>query len=285
MAEYLIQGTTLTDIADAIRTKKKSSETINVSDFASQIETIETEEEVAAEIDFSDFETENKIVETFEDGTSKTSVIEYDENGMVSKVIEGGKEISYTFELDDEGYIKKISDSEGNETVIVGKLGGGSSDNNENVIEKWISGEAVADINLPNATAMRASLFKDDKILTSISMPKVKSIGDYAFQNCYNLVLTSLPKNLETIGSRSFSGCKNAFTSFPSSLKSIDARAFYYNAFIAITFKGTPTSIASDAFDGCSNLTTINVPWAEGAVANAPWGATSATINYNYTGE
>jgi hypothetical protein len=27
------------------------------------------------------------------------------------------------------------------------------------------------------------------------------------------------------------------------------------------------------------------VPWAEGAVANAPWGATNATINYNYTGE
>ena len=35
---------------------------------------------------------------------------------------------------------------------------------------------------------------------------------------------------------------------------------------------------------GCTNLTTINVPWAEGAVAGAPWGATNATINYNYTG-
>jgi hypothetical protein len=39
------------------------------------------------------------------------------------------------------------------------------------------------------------------------------------------------------------------------------------------------------AFSGCANITTINVPWAEGAVENAPWGATNATINYNYTGE
>lgn len=29
---------------------------------------------------------------------------------------------------------------------------------------------------------------------------------------------------------------------------------------------------------------TRGVPWAEGAVTNAPWGATNATINYNYTG-
>lgn len=43
-------------------------------------------------------------------------------------------------------------------------------------------------------------------------------------------------------------------------------------------------TIATDAFEGCTNLTAINVPWAEGAVANAPWGATNATINYNYTG-
>ena len=183
--------------------------------------------------------------------------------------------------------------------------GGGGE---ENSIEKWISGKAVTDINLPNATAIRSKLFQNDKTLTSIFMPKVKSIGDYAFrecsnlaltslpdgmtkigdyafQNCSNLALTSLPNNLETIGSRSFSGCKNTFTSFPSSLKSIDERAFYYNSSLtSLTFKGTPTSISNNAFDSCSNLTTINVPWAEGAVSGAPWGATSATINYNYTG-
>jgi hypothetical protein len=51
-----------------------------------------------------------------------------------------------------------------------------------------------------------------------------------------------------------------------------------------LTFKGTPTSISTTAFGSCTNLKTINVPWAEGAVAGSPWGATAATINYNYKG-
>ena len=49
-----------------------------------------------------------------------------------------------------------------------------------------------------------------------------------------------------------------------------------------LTFEGIPESIESYALS--SSLTTINVPWAEGEVANAPWGATNATINYGYTG-
>ena len=51
----------------------------------------------------------------------------------------------------------------------------------------------------------------------------------------------------------------------------------------SITFKGTPNAIAANAFNGCTNLTDIKVPWAEGAVSGAPWGATNATIAYNYT--
>jgi hypothetical protein len=36
-----------------------------------------------------------------------------------------------------------------------------------------------------------------------------------------------------------------------------------------------------ECFEG-TNLMTINVPWSEGEVINAPWGASNATINYNY---
>ena len=89
-------------------------------------------------------------------------------------------------------------------------------------------------------------------------------IGDHAFNSCTNLALTSLPEGVTSIGNSAFNACRNLNT---------------------ITFKGTPTSIALNAFRDCTNLTTINVPWSEGEVANAPWGATKATINYNYTGE
>lgn len=49
-----------------------------------------------------------------------------------------------------------------------------------------------------------------------------------------------------------------------------------------VTFLGPASFISTIAFQNCPNLTTINVPWSEGEVANAPWGATNATINYNY---
>lgn len=87
-------------------------------------------------------------------------------------------------------------------------------------------------------------------------------VRDYAFYYCKNLALTSLPESLTSIGNYAFYSC----TSLTS-----------------ITFKGTPSSIMSTAFDRCTNLTEIKVPWAEGAVANAPWGAKNATITYNYT--
>ena len=88
-------------------------------------------------------------------------------------------------------------------------------------------------------------------------------IRKYAFNGCRSLALTSLPSGLTSIGNYAFRNCRSL---------------------ASLTFEGTPTSISRTAFSGCTNLTTINVPWAEGAVANAPWGATNATINYNYTG-
>ena len=64
----------------------------------------------------------------------------------------------------------------------------------------------------------------------------------------------------------------------------------YYNVFkgctgiTELTFPSTIKEIANNAFEGCDNLITINVPWSEGAIENAPWGAVNATINYDYTG-
>ena len=94
-------------------------------------------------------------------------------------------------------------------------------------------------------------------------MPNVTLIGYNTFYNCEKLELSVLPSGLTTIRNNSFYNCKKL---------------------TSITFKSTPTIMDNSVFNGCTNLTTINVPWAEGEVANAPWGATNATINYNYTG-
>lgn len=46
---------------------------------------------------------------------------------------------------------------------------------------------------------------------------------------------------------------------------------------------GGTSLLHSQLFYGCSNLTDIYVGWSEGEVANAPWGATNATIHYNWS--
>lgn len=71
----------------------------------------------------------------------------------------------------------------------------------------------------------------------------------------------------------------------PQFIESVQDYVFYSCYDLeTVTFKGTP-KINPYALSECPNLTTINVPWSEGEVANAPFGAYNATINYNYTGE
>ena len=135
-------------------------------------------------------------------------------------------------------------------------------------------------------TSIGNGAFIDCTNLALTSLPSgIKSIGDHAFLRCTNLALTSLPSGLTSIGDGAFIDCTNlALTSLPSGIKSIGVYALKNcTGLTSITFTGKPTTISSAAFAGCTNLTTINVPWAEGEVANAPWGATNATMNYNYT--
>lgn len=123
--------------------------------------------------------------------------------------------------------------------------------------------------------------------LVTVSLPSgLKNIYAYAFQNCTNLVMSTLPSTLTSISAGLFNACSSIETfTIPSGITSVNSQAFYKcTGLTTVTFEGTPTSISSNVFQNCTNLTTINVPWAEGALVSAPWGATNATINYNYTG-
>lgn len=123
--------------------------------------------------------------------------------------------------------------------------------------------------------------------LALTSLPSgVTNIDNSAFNGCTKLVLTSLPSNITRIGMYAFYGCTGLTEiSIPSAVTTVDVGAFYNcTGLTTVTFMGTPNLLNSSAFTQCTNLTTINVPWAPGVKAYAPWGATNATINYNYTG-
>ena len=191
------------------------------------------------------------------------------------------------------------------------KLGTGGGGAKEPYIEETYDADGnLIDVNLVGYTAIRHYAFYNCKNLALTSLPsEITSIGAGAFYNCYDLTLISLPSGITSIGTYTFFNCYNlALTSLPSGITSIGTYAFYTCSSLAltslpsgltniasyafrdctgltsITFHGKPSVIDGSAFVGCTNLKTINVPWASGEVANAPWGATNATINYNYTG-
>lgn len=114
----------------------------------------------------------------------------------------------------------------------------------------------------------------------------ITSIGQNAFASCTALAISELPEGLTEVNTSAFSSCKGIKTmTLPSTIQYIWTSAFSFcTGLTSVTFKSTPEEIADNAFNYCTNLTTINVPWANGAVAGAPWGATKATINYNYVG-
>lgn len=147
--------------------------------------------------------------------------------------------------------------------------------------------EYLQNVILPSSiVAIPAGAFQNCTALSLSSLPpNVTYIGKQAFAYCSNLTLNNLPPDTAVIEQAAFYGCsKIALMSLPASITTLGYQCLGSTNLSSITFEGTPTTINGGAFYSCANLTTINVPWAEGAVANAPWGATNATINYNYTG-
>lgn len=146
----------------------------------------------------------------------------------------------------------------------------------------------LAEITLPmGVTIVMSYTFSSCNSLSKVNLPEtVTSIESSAFQNCIMLNALILPAQLKKIGGQAFSGCAFTQMEFPETLTSLGGYLFMNSGTLAsVTFKGVPTNIATNAFGSIfTKGFTINVPWAEGEVSGAPWGATNATINYNYTG-
>ena len=125
-------------------------------------------------------------------------------------------------------------------------------------------------------------------------------IGQSAFQytNANYLQLSKLPTSLQYLGKNAF--YNNGFQIFPedeivfpNGVVTIGYNCFGGGAYKTKTIKflGKPETIDVSAFLlGTTNgsmkaLTDIYCPWSEGEVANAPWGATNATIHYDWVEE
>lgn len=91
-----------------------------------------------------------------------------------------------------------------------------------------------------------------------------------------------LPQTITNINERAFDLCLNLSTIvIPEGVQSIYDRAFHgCTSLTCVRFPSTITTISSNALDA-SNVAHVYVPWSEGIIANAPWGATGAVVHYN----
>lgn len=139
---------------------------------------------------------------------------------------------------------------------------------------------------VPNSALATSTVYNSYKHLQNVSLPDdLVKIGDAAFYTCIALALSQLPDSVKTIGANAFQRCAALqLSDLPAGLTTISQSAFMLcTGLTKITFHSKPSTMFSNIFSNCTNITEINVPWAEGEVANAPWGATNATINYNVT--
>ena len=207
-----------------------------------------------------------------------------------------------------EPYVEETYDANGNltaavlhgHTVVRDKAFSESRNLNSVTIPSSVTGignyafydAALTAIILPaNLQTIGIRAFSVNKRLTQINWPQgLTTIGDYAFIGCTALPSFPTPSQcpgLLTLGESAFRNCPSIVgaITLPAGIE-IGTSCFYGDTGLtSVTFLGRPAGSINYAFTNCTNITTINVPWAEGEVANAPWGATNATINYNYTEE
>ena len=183
--------------------------------------------------------------------------VQYNDNGQLKTLIDLTAD-TVTADKLAKGYT--AHDMSGN--IITGTMESGSSDEAMEALKAVVE-RTNSVVTLPQGiTEIGSYTFYKFDTLKSILLPSgLTKIGSYGFFRCNNLTSISLPESIVSLPSYAIYGCTNLSS---------------------ITFQGTPSVINSAAFVQCGNLTTINVPWSEGEVAYAPWGADNATVNYNY---
>lgn len=185
--------------------------------------------------------------------------------------------------------ITTISSGAFNGLMALENINGVNFDNITSIQNKAFENTSVEYDHLPpQLTTIESYSFARTGVCFTELPEGVTDIKDYAFQYCSSYNLTKLPSNLVNIGIGAFFGNNYntlTFDEIPASVQTIGNNAFRGNCGLitVLKFRGTPTSISSSAFSLGTSITDIYVPWAEGAVANAPWSATNATIHYNTT--
>lgn len=123
--------------------------------------------------------------------------------------------------------------------------------------------------------------FQRTDSLMSIKFPKtIKTIGDYAFESCRDLISIEIPEDtsLESIGNGAFQNCNRSLKSveIPSTVTSIGVSAFEACSKLeTVKIKGNVTSIENYTFKNCVTLKEVELPDTVTTIGDAAFEATA----------
>ena len=152
--------------------------------------------------------------------------------------------------------------SEGASTSLDAYAGGTSKivlGSAETIIGRAFSQTSITSVDMPAVWGIGNYAFDYCQQLDSVSFPKIQSIGEFAFSSCAKLRLTEFPDTLKSIGKAAFSGCyKITPKKLPSGFTTLSASAFSNCSSITeMEIPASITYIGENAFYNCSGLTTV----------------------------
>ena len=128
----------------------------------------------------------------------------------------------------------------------------------------WILTNGILSIygtgDMPSFWPQPAPWYRYRAAITSVVIEDgITSIGNYAFQYCYNLVSASIPTTIKYIGTQAFESCGLTSVTIPDGVTSIYAVFERCYNLTSVTIPSSVTEIWS-TFQFCVSLTSITIP-------------------------
>ena len=286
----------LTDVADAIRAKKGTTDLINPQNFSAEIASLSGGLEVIEMTETTATIEPNKVyvwgmVEslniTLGASTDASDFFAFrfrcSKPTMTSVTVNGATWADDT-ELDAQG--KPVLDLgswyqceiKGGTSALYARLAHYIPFEDSNV-EAVLLANGVGDglgITYKDAAKVTSisTWFKDNVGITAfaefVNFSGISTLLDYTFNGCSSLADISLPASLTSIGKYAFNGCSSlSKITLPDTLTSIGGAAFYGCTSLAeITLPASLTSIGGSAFQNCTSLAEINLPASLTSIGN-----------------
>ena len=141
-----------------------------------------------------------------------------------------------------------------------------------------------------SVTSIGNSAFESCFNLTSITIPNsVTSIGGGTFHNCSGLTSVTIPNSVTSIGVGAFQNCSGLTSiTIPNSVTSIEYEAFSYcSGLTSVTIPNSVVNIGYNAFLRCSSLSSVTIPNSVTSIGGCAFyycsGLTSVTIPNSVT--